>query len=159
MGFPSNNANSVSRLVSRGTVSTLTGITEMLATGQYNLFSVPAVVDVSGMEFSVGASIDGSSGTPGLAAQTASSQTVAFHDGGGSGDNSTTQRLFDPTNLTSTTAWTAKVPRDQAGTSSTDLDADDWVNFLVSVNPTTIVGAAAFDVTVNYVYGKPGAIN
>jgi hypothetical protein len=37
------------------------------------------------------------------------------------------------------------------------LDADDWVNFRAIQNATGLVGT--MNVTVAYVYGKPGVIN
>jgi hypothetical protein len=163
MGFPTNNAMTVGRLVHRSTASSVTGIAEAIGTGQHNLFSVPAVVDVSGMEFSMGIEADAGSGTPGLAAVTgdASALSVAFNDGGPTGNNATAGLLFAATVqlTTSTTTWTAQVPHDAAGTSTTDLDADDWVNFIVSAQPTSEVGAASMSTVVNYIYGKPGTIN
>ena len=136
------------------------GIIEGLNTGQYNLFSVPGVVDVSGMEFSIGQRSTSLSATPGIAASTdvASSPTFTFSDGGPTGDATGAAVLF--TAVTSTTAWVARVPKDIAGTSTTDLDADDWVNFRVTIQPgTSDAEAAQVDLAIAYIYGKPGSIN
>jgi hypothetical protein len=156
--FPTLNAFSVSRLVAKTGISTATGFGNRLSTGQFNLFSVPGVVDVSGMEFSMGVAYDSTGNTPGLVASTnsASSTTVTFSDGGPTGDATAAHSLF--TAISATTAWTTHVPRDVTGTSATDLDADDWVNFRVTVESTTVSGANAFDLAVAYVYGKPGSI-
>ena len=162
MAFPSNNAQSVSRLIISSSASTATGILERILTGQAgNLFSVPGVVDASGMEFSVSILMDSGSATKGLEASTADTSRleVTFEDGGASGDNATAAQLFSASSLSGTTAWTAYVPKDAGGTTSTDLDADDWVNFLVATNVTTVPGIGAAEVAVAYIYGKPGVIN
>jgi hypothetical protein len=162
MAFPSNNAKSVSRLVMSSAVATATGILERILTGQAgNLFSVPGVVDVSGMEFSVGVLMDSGSGTKGIEASTADTSRleVTFEDGGASGDNATAAQLFSASTLSSTTAWVAYVPKDAAGTTATDLDADDWVNFLIASNATTVPGIGVAEVAVGYIFGKPGVIN
>lgn len=123
--------------------------TGALKSDTYNWFRVPAVVDVSAMEFSFAF-------TDTHAAASASVFTVAVHDGGPSG-TSTGVMLAAITNSPSTgTAWTAITPRSSNGTSTTDLDADDFVNLV-----TVTGGTAASDLTVmvSYVYGKPAAIN
>ncbi len=161
MSFPTMNAKSVARVIIGSTAASPTGILELLPTGQYNIFSAPGVIDASGMEFSVGVRHDNSSGTAGLAASTADASVVniAFRDGGASGDNATADNLFAPTTLTNSTAFVANVPKDKTGTTATDLDADDWVNYAQAANPTTVAGGAVYDVVVNYIYGKPGGIN
>jgi len=156
------NAKSVSRLVLSSTAASATGLLERILTGQTgNLFSVPAVVDVSGMEFSVAILMDSGSGTKGIEASTADTSRleVTFEDGGASGDNATAGLLFSASSLSSTVAWVAYVPRDAGGTSTTDLDADDWVNFLIATNATTVPGVGAAEVAVAYIFGKPGVIN
>lgn len=161
MAFPTMNALSVARLMTRGTVGTTSGIVESLPTLPHNIFSVPAVVDVSGMEFSVGALADASSGTPGFAAATneASALQITFSDGGATGDATGRAVLFAATDMTNTVEFEARAPHDNTGTSATDLDADDWVNFWVRQQATSTAAMAQFDVEVSYVYGKPGAIS
>jgi hypothetical protein len=161
MGFPTMNALSVARWIQRATVSSATGIVEGIASGQHNLFSVPGVVDVSGMEFSVGIAADALSGTPGKGADAtdASLTAVSFSDGGPSGDATTVAELYAATAMTSSVAWAARVPKDSNGTSVTDFDADDWVNLYQKTIPASVAGIAAYDLEASYIYGKPGAIN
>lgn len=112
-------------------------------------FKVPAVVDASGMEFTFALSTT-------KAAASASVFTVTVNDGGTTGTGASA--LFTAlTNSPSTgTAWTDLTVKNQAGTTATDLDADDVLNLL-----TTTAGTAAtgFTAAVAYIYGKPGAIN
>jgi hypothetical protein len=158
MSFPYMNAQSVSRTVSRGVAATTTGIAASIPTGPYNLFSVPGTVDVSAMEMSIGVIADSISGSTILAIQTGSPLTVSFSDGANCGANTTVSLLVAAIGNT-VAAFADTIPQDMAGTSTTDLDADDWVNFHVTANPTTIPGVGVYGVNVNYIYGKPGAIN
>jgi len=154
--FPSMNAKSVTRPVLEGGVLTTTGFFD-LASGPHNMISVPAVVDVSGLEFSIAVVANNLSAGGGLEAGTASAVSVTFSDGGATGDNTTVSALF--TAITSTVAFSDTVPRDVTGTSSTDLDADDWVNFHVTgvTSTTGLIGVGLAN--VNYIYGKPGGIS
>jgi len=138
MAFPSMNANHHASIN-----------TGALKSDTYNWFRTPAVVDCSGMEFSFAF-------TDTHAAASASVFTVAVHDGGSAG-TSTGVILGAITNSPSSgTAWTSITPRSSAGTTTTDLDADDFVNLV-----TVTGGTAASDLTVmvSYVYGKPAVIN
>jgi hypothetical protein len=161
MAFPVMNAQVVSRLVGEGNlVNTVTHIVDGLTTGAHNLFSVPAVVDVSGMEFSLGVVSDNTDGSAGLAAEVGTSAFRPVMSDGGSGGVDTAV-LFDSSTggLSSSTVYTAYTPKDAAGTSTTDLDVDDWVNLRVTTNGATVAGAGNVNTQVAYVYGKPGAIN
>ena len=160
MAFPTQNANSVALWLQRATVATTTGVVEAVIVGQHSLFSLPGVVDVSGMEFSVGVLADAISGTPGKGADAtdASLTAIAFSDGGPSGDGSVAE-LYAATSFTTSVAFAVNVSRDSSGTSTTDLDADDWVNFYLKTIPTTVAGIAQYNVEASYIYGKPGAIN
>lgn len=114
-----------------------------------NWFKVPAVVDVSGMEFAF------SLGTT-KAAASASIFTMTVVDGGTGVTVATTGALFSTiTNSSGDSAWTALTPRMSNGTSSTDLDADDFVNMNSSTAGTAATGAFA---SVSYIYGKPASI-
>ena len=115
-----------------------------------NWFKVPSVVDVSGMEFAF------SLGTT-KAAASASIFTMTVVDGGATGELvATTASLFSTiTNSSGDSAWTALTPRTSNGTSSTDLDADDYVNMNSSTVGTAATGAFA---SVSYIYGKPASI-
>lgn len=160
MSFPSANAHSFTRWIQRLTAATTTGVVEALATGQHNVFTPTGVVDVSGMEFStyfVADSISGT-GTKDADATDASLTAIAFSDGGPSGDGAVAE-LFAASSNTTSVAWALNVPRDSAGTSTTDLDADDWVNFYQKTTPTTVAGMAAAALACNYIYGKPGSIH
>lgn len=114
-----------------------------------NWFKVPAVVDVSGMEFTFALATT-------KAAASASVFTAKCTDGATTGVG--TADLFTAiTNSPSTgTAWTDITVRNQLGTSATDLDADDMVNLV-----TTTAGTAATGLTaaVAYIFGKPSQIN
>jgi hypothetical protein len=158
MSFPAMNAQSVAKRFSGATGPSTTTVLAYLPTGPHNIISVPGVVDVSGMEMSFGVAFD-SLGVAGLGASTADASllSVTLADGGPTGDATTTAVLA--TAITSSAAFVDTVPRDVAGTSATDLDADDWVNFQVTAQPTTVAGGGAIDVNFAYIYGKPGAIN
>ena len=160
MSFPAMNALSVFGLFSNhATWATAESSAHVeMITGPFNLITVPGVVDVSGMEYAFGVETDGA-GAAGLGASTHDNSlfSVALTDGGPTGDNTTVTALA--TAITSSTAFTDTVPRDVSGTSSTDLDADDWVNFHVVGQPTTVVGAASVGVHLNFIYGKPASIN
>jgi hypothetical protein len=160
MSFPTMNAQSVFGLfTNHATWATAeTSARNEVLTGPFNLLNVPAVVDVSGIEYSFGVEADGA-GAAGIGASTHDNSllSVALSDGGATGDNTTVSVLA--TAITSSTAFTDTVPRDVSGTSSTDLDANDWVNFHVVAQPTSVVGAAAIGVHLNFIYGKPASIN
>jgi hypothetical protein len=157
MSFPAINAHSVTKRFAGATGASTTTVLGNISSGPHNLLSVPGVVDVSGMEYSFGVAHDGL-GVAGLGVSTADASllTIALSDGGPTGDNTTISLLA--TGITSSTAFVDTVPRDVTGTTATDLDADDWVNFHVTTQPTTVTGGGAIDVVVSYVYGKPGAI-
>ena len=163
MAFPVMNAQVVSRLVGDGNINnTVNHYVKELTTGQHNLFSVPAVVEVSGMEFSLGVVSSATDGSKGLASETgASAFKPVMSDGGPTGDATGAAVLFgDESSLSATGgAYAANVSKDVTGTSTTDLDADDWVNLRVTINGATVDGAGNVNTQVSYVYGKPGAIS
>jgi len=113
------------------------------------------------MEFNTYFVADSISGTPTkeVDAVDASLTAMSFSDGGPTGDATTVAELFAASSNTTSVAWALNVPRDSAGTSTTDLDADDWVNFYVKTAPTTVAGMAAATIVGNYIYGKPGSIH
>ncbi len=156
--FPTLNANNVAKRFVAGTNATTLGSVTcgLLASGPMNFLSVPAVVDVSGMEYSIGVFAD-NAGADGLAAQSASIVSLALSDGGATGD-ATAVAVLATAITNSTTAWTSTIPRDVTGTSATDLDADDWINFHVTTQAATVAGAGQVDVAIAFIYGKPGAL-
>lgn len=159
MSFPAMNAMQAMRYIATGRASTTTGFAPNVPTGPINVMSVPAVVDVSGMEWSIVLESDAASGTPTLEASTADASrlTVTLTDGGPTGDNTAVAVLA--TAISNTAAFGDTVPRDMTGSSTTDLDADDWVNFSVTLNPTTVPGMGTGYINVQFIYGKPAAIN
>jgi hypothetical protein len=156
MAFPIMNAQSITKTIAHLTTATTTHHGAKLITDPINVMSVPGVIDVSGMEFSIGLWRDSISGSVTLQAATGGSQvTVTLSDGGASGD----AKSILATAISNTAAFVAAVPKDTTGTSTTDLDADDWVNFHVTAQPTTVSGISAAHLALSYLYGKPGAIN
>ena len=127
---------------------------------QYPLFSTPGVVDVSGMELAValhGTAATTPAQTTGSAASTvelvfADAGTTATADGGDA-------PLHDGDKFSNTRAggWTTHEAVMANATSTTDLDADDWVSLEVVANATALVGQIG--VKAAFIYGKPGAIN
>ena len=160
MSFPYNNAQSVSMSYLNIEEAGSTTIA-MIQTGAHNMFTTPAPVDVSAMEFAM--ALEQMSVTGLVRTLASAASTAVFHmaDGGPSGDPTTVAVLHA---VGDAAAWsnsltgyfTLNKPADVAGTSATDLDSDDWVNFHVKANATGLVGAAI--VTANYIYGKPGTI-
>jgi len=82
------------------------------------------------------------------------------------GDGGTTATLDPGANLleggdifsnTRTGGFTVHEGVRGAGTSTTDLDADDWVTLHIVANATQVAGAV--QTGMSFVYGKPGAIN
>jgi hypothetical protein len=156
MAFPAMNAKTVSMEVTGFTQSTIIA-NFTLASGQYNLFSVPGVVDVSAIEASIGALY--SAGTTRGAVTAAATIEVNLSDGGPSGDATTVAALYAIDTNTVTASFASNVPVDSTGTSTTDLDADDWVNLHVLTGSTGTTAIGIAQVTVGYVYGKPAVIN
>ncbi len=159
MSFPYMNAMSVSRaVVGKPPQSTVTMFE--LASGQYNLFSVPGVVDVSAMEFDLGARYGAGTGAAFGITTAAATAEVNASDGGPSGDATTVAALFSLITNTVTTGFTlANKPQGVAGTSTTDLDADDWVNLHLNTGSSAGTALGSIDVGVAFIYGKPAGIN
>ena len=159
MSFPYMNAMSVSRLLTQTYSNDNPTSHSMLTTGQHNLFSVPGVVDVSAMEFSMLLSALASTLLTRVLASAASTAVVTFSDGGAAGDATAAAVLFSQDSMSNslTNAFLHNIPVDATGTSSTDLDADDWVNFRVVQNATSLIGGV--NAVASYIYGKPGGIN
>jgi len=159
MAFPSNNAEIAARLFGNVVNNAVTTHTFLL-TGQHNWFSTPAVIDVSGMEIAMSIEQEAATTiTRTTAGGAASTAVFTLSDGGASGDATGAAVLVsgDTFSNSLTAGFPVNVPIDGAGTSTTDLDADDWVNFRAIQNATGLVGT--MNVTVAYVYGKPGVIN
>lgn len=139
--------------------------------GGYPLFQVSSPVDVTGLEFAIAG--QHAAGTALLAAQATAANTVHMYpyDGtttasgvtgnnpivavasGGSGNPG-----FSNANA-GVNSWTGKHNATKyTGTSTTDLDADDWVNLDVGANVTGAGGFSEIAWTAFFVHGVPGAV-
>lgn len=161
-GFPYKNAHTLTQTF-WGTEEAANSTVLSLVTGMYNMAQLPAVVDVSAMEFAFSVGQQGVSGAPVRFLDTAVSTAVfVMADGGPTGDATGAAALFDSDNWSNSldgslgSTGSPNQPLDAAGSSTTDLDADDWLNFRVIQNATGLVGLAI--VTASYIYGKPAAI-
>ena len=163
MSFPIMNAfvNTLGLSHARGN-STITKPFEVVS---MPLFQVPAVVDVSGMELAIATQLDGLTGA--LQTLASGTTTVVYkpHDGntnaGGATDNNEIFAVTDFSNsATGAGSWTVVHGAVRAvGTSTTDLDADDWVNLDVAAMASGAAGHGAIAVNTVFIYGKPAAIN
>jgi hypothetical protein len=158
MAFPSNNAEIAARLFANNDENAASGHFT-LVTGQHNWFSTPGVIDVSGMEIAMSLEQVANTGQTKTTASAASTVVMTLSDGGQEGNATGAAVLVSGDSFSNslTGSFTINVPIDATGTSTTDLDADDWVNFRALQNASGLVGAV--NVTVAYVYGKPGVIN
>lgn len=165
MSFPYANARgiTITHLGLTGDASVSTALT--LVVGMHNIAQLPDVVDVSAMEFSAAIAQNAATGAPVRFAVTgASTASFTFADGGPSGDATAAAVLVGATEWTNAaekafgSSASPNQPLDAAGTSTTDLDADDWFNLKVIANVTGAGGFGALHLNANYVYGKPGGI-
>ena len=161
MSLPVMNSHVVNTMV------TLTGIggggtaIPFLPTLQIPIFSTPGVVDVSGMEFAAAMVIEAATTLTQDLASGASTVVLNFGDAGtaAAGAASGNHLLSNDTFSNSVTgAWTIHGANMANGTSTTDLDADDWVNLHVVANTSAVGGFGAVTMKAAFVYGKPGAI-
>lgn len=168
MSFPYKNAHSLSQAFwdykEAGPTSTIL----VLPVGMYNMAQLPGVVDVSAMEFSFSLDQTSITGTPARFIGTLATTAVfVMADGGPTGDATAQAVLF--AGSSDAAVWSSSIadgglgnsvspnqPLDAQGTSTTDLDADDWLNFRVVQNATGLVGLVI--INANYIYGKPAAI-
>lgn len=130
----------------------------------YPIMDVPAVVDVSGMEFGVAVRQDSASGVgPQSIASGASTIELVFGSlgttgtGAGSGNHLVTGEDFSNTLAG---GWTTSLWRKADGnTTASDLAAGDVIGLHVVANLTGAVGIGIPTVQVAYIYGAPGDIN
>lgn len=163
MSFPVVNAKAVGSLLTNGRALGASANKAELLSLSYPIFSVNGVVDVSGMEMAIATHLDSTTGN--VQALASGTTTVVFkpHDGntngGGATDNNEFFAVTDFSNsATGAASWTVAHGAMRAiGTSTTDLDADDWVNIDVAVN-TTGVGPGVAQVAAVYIYGKPAVL-
>ena len=132
-----------------------------LISAEYPVFMVGRPVDVSGMEVAIGVIL--AAATAGQAGIASGTTTVVFkpYDGGTSASAaSDNNELFAVTDFSNsiTGGWTTHQARKAVGTSTTDLDADDWVNLDVAANLSTSGGVGSAILAAFFIYGVPGTI-
>jgi hypothetical protein len=169
MAFPAMNAHVANTILPGkpiATTSTTISVSVELgtATSGYSLFEVPAVVDVSGMEFGISVLIASGSVVPPntTIASGASTVELLFADLGATGTAAGSTNYLtnaDDFSNTVTGGWTTGLMRTAGGTSTTDLDADDVIGIQSVANLTTVGGIGTAGIHVAYIFGKPGAIN
>lgn len=164
MAFPVMNAKVVTTMLTNGrSLGGSVNKAELLSLS-YPLFEVAGVVDVSGMEMAIATQLV--SATTSVQTLASGTTTVVFkpHDGGTNGSGATDNNEFfavtDFSNsATGASSWTVVHGAMHAvGTSTTDLDADDWVNLDVAVN-TTGVGPGVLQASTYFIFGKPTTLN
>ena len=129
--------------------------------GAYNMFSAPALVDVSAMEFSI-AWMTNADASRGKGSSGNAGYDISMVDGGATGDATGRAALFQSLNGstgTNLTQFASTIPFDVAGTSTTDLEADDWVNYLELTSLTTTASAGVVTITTAFLHGKPSGIS
>ncbi len=148
--------------------------TREIIAGGYPIFQVSTPVDVSGLEFAI---VGHGAGTALLAAQATADNTVLMqpYDGtttasGVTGNNplvgsatAATAATAAPIGFgniyTGSNSWTGKHnAQKRTGTSTTDLDADDWVNLDVMANITGAAGFGELGWNAFFVHGVPGGV-
>ena len=129
---------------------------------QYLGFHVPRPVDVSGLQVGLGINLAG--GTPVAAGVGIPSGTTTVvmnpYDGGTTGSApSGTNNLFGNDDFSNSIAggWTFHSAQNAIGTSTTDLNADDWVNIDFAANITGVGGFGQAVFSAHILYGVPGA--
>ena len=160
MSLPVMNSHVVSTMISVSGVGGDAGH-QFVPTIQIPMFSTPGVVDVSGMEFAIALVIEGGSTFTQTIASGASTVEFQFGDAGTSATGTASGNHLisaDDLSNTITGGWTVHEARMAVGTSTTDLDADDWVNLHVVANTSAVGGVGALTMKAAFVYGKPGAI-
>jgi hypothetical protein len=165
MSFPTMNAHVAQGVIIGKAVTTVTPLPQLAtSTSLYSLFDVPAVVDVSGMEFGLTIHQDAASGGGVAMASGASTVVLRFGDGGTTGSQAASTNYL----LTSGTAdfgnsqaggWVAGEMKARTGASTTDLDADDVVGLQTLANLSGAGGIGHIGWTVAYLQGKPAVIN
>ena len=131
-----------------------------LSTGTYHpQFNVPAPVDVTGMELAIALLYESATTITQVLASAASTLELTFFDMGTTATGGTTNVLggADAFSNTTTGGYTVHEAKKTDGTSTTDLDADDWVTLGIIANATTIAGSVHAGAA--FIYGVPGDIN
>ena len=164
MAFPSMNAMVQNTFLSHMQSATTTSTFPFLKAGTYfPVLNVPAVVDVTGMEFSLSVVAEAATTVAQDIAGGAASTVfnVRFFDMGQTATGATSNQLVDGEAFCATVSggYTVHEAKSDTGTSTTDLDASDWVTLGVIANTADNTGVGAVMTQVSFVYGKPGAVN
>lgn len=165
MGFPIMNAHSQMSFLTGRVISATTDPDAhfFLPTGTvYPLFATPAVIDVTGMEFALALVGESATSQAQDLASGASTWEVAFMDMGSTATGGTTNVLGGADGFSNTRTGGYTVHEGISGvvgTSTTDLDADDWTVLQVINNATGADGVGTIIAGANFVHGKPAAIN
>ena len=142
MGFPYGNVKGISvTLMGVASEATTTAMLKALA---YPGFRVNRPVDVTGMEIAIADALAAATTAANSLVSAASTVVLKPYDGATSGSAATdNNELFGTGDFSNslTGGWTAHGSVRAVGTSTTDLDADDWVNLDVAAN---ISGAGGF---------------
>lgn len=132
--------------------------------GEYPLFQVAAPVDVSGIELAVVNIMDATTaGTQAMATGTTTVVLKPFDGATTAAAASDNNELFAVTDFsnsaTGTNSWTgARNAMKATGTSTTDLDADDWIVLDVAANITGAAGLGTIGYNAYIVHGIPGTV-
>ena len=135
--------------------------------GEYPLFQVSSPVDASGMEMAFVCLLDATTVGTQVLATAASTVVLKPYDGNttaaAASDNNELFNVIDFSNSGASViagqSWSAAHNSMKAtGTSTTDLDADDWVNLDVAANITGAGGFGVIGYTAFFVHGVPGAV-
>ena len=163
MAYPYLNAENISGVLPhpQGSVNTC-GLAPV--SGEYPLFQVSSPVDASGLEFAIVNVMDAT--TVGSQAMVTGTTTVVYNPYDGAttaAAASANNNLFgndDYSNsATGANTWTgAHNAAKHVGTSTTDLDADDWVNLDAAVVLTGTGGIGDTGWSAFFVHGVPGAV-
>ena len=162
MAFPSNNAMTQHTLVTHVGIGDAGSSHTFLPTGTYwPVLNVPGVGDVTGMELALAMVAEAATTVTQDLASGASTVELTFFDMGTTASGGTTNVLGGADAFSNTTSggYTAHEAKKTAGTSTTDLDTDDWVTLGIIANATGVAGVGAVMAGANFIYGKPGAIN
>ena len=157
MSFPYANEHSAS--VTLFGVASEATTSPMLKALAYPGFEVPRAVDVSGMELAVAIGSAAATTAANSIASGTTTVVVKPYDGATSASAATdNNELFAVTDFSNslTGGWTAHQGRKAVGTSTTDLDADDWVNIDVAANISGAAGIGELIVAAFFLYGVPG---
>ena len=169
MSFPSMNAETNSWFIGGSIGAVTTNQLELLGgTMVHSFLNVPAVVDVTGMEFGVTVGARwGTAASVTSIASGVSTITMIMADGGSTGSAPGSTNALTKADPASATPgfdnkgqpWQNGEMVTVTGSSTTDLDADDVLGLHLVANLTTAAGFGHIRGTVAYVFGKPGQVN